>query len=65
MEEQLIIAVSGRPVLYNVDLYAYRDRTKKDAAWAAVSSEVKVPGNYCEYLCFVQIHRGHPYVPAV
>uniref|UniRef100_A0A3B1IUG3 MADF domain-containing protein n=1 Tax=Astyanax mexicanus TaxID=7994 RepID=A0A3B1IUG3_ASTMX len=44
MEERLIIAVSGFPVLYDVSLFAYRDLNKKNDAWKKVSEIVGVPG---------------------
>ncbi|KAG9259522.1 hypothetical protein AMEX_G27817 [Astyanax mexicanus] len=48
MEERLIIAVSGFPVLYDVSLFAYRDLNKKNDAWKKVSEIVGVPVEECK-----------------
>ncbi len=44
MEERLIIAVAGFPIIYDVSLFAYRDINKKNDAWTKVSDIVGVPG---------------------
>ena len=44
MEERLIVAVCGHPVLYDSAAVFYRDRTKKEEAWAKVSEEVGLSG---------------------
>ncbi len=44
MEEKLIIAVAGFPVIYDVSLFAYRDINKKNDGWTKVSDIVAVPG---------------------
>ncbi len=44
MEERLIIAVAGFPIIYDVSLFAYRDINKKNEAWIKVSDIVGVPG---------------------
>ncbi|XP_051538788.1 uncharacterized protein LOC127432047 isoform X2 [Myxocyprinus asiaticus] len=43
MEEKLIIAVAGFPVIYDLSLFAYRDINKKNDAWTKVSEIVGVP----------------------
>ncbi|CAK6966791.1 uncharacterized protein LOC119034199 isoform X2 [Scomber scombrus] len=40
MEEKLIVAVCGHPVLYDTTAVFYRERYKKEEAWAKVGAEV-------------------------
>ncbi|XP_073725513.1 uncharacterized protein [Misgurnus anguillicaudatus] len=47
MEEKLIIAVAGFPIIYDVSLFDYRDVTKKNDAWTKVSEIVGVPVDEC------------------
>ena len=46
MEEKLIIAVCGHPVLYDTAAVFYRDKIKKEEAWVKVSEEVGLPGKF-------------------
>ena len=46
MEEKLIVAVCGLPILYDTAASFYRDRTKKEEAWARVSVEVGLSGKF-------------------
>ncbi|CAL8377998.1 uncharacterized protein LOC115530030 isoform X2 [Gadus morhua] len=44
MEDQnLIVAVCSRPVLYNTRMVSYRDRNKKERAWVDVAEDTGCP----------------------
>ncbi|CAL8369387.1 unnamed protein product [Gadus morhua 'NCC'] len=48
MEDQnLIVAVCSRPVLYDTTMVSYRDRNKKERAWVDVAEDTGVPGWPC------------------
>uniref|UniRef100_A0A671M358 MADF domain-containing protein n=1 Tax=Sinocyclocheilus anshuiensis TaxID=1608454 RepID=A0A671M358_9TELE len=47
MEERLIIAVAGFPVIYDVSLSVYRDVKIKNVAWTKVSEVVGVSADEC------------------
>ncbi|CAL8285278.1 unnamed protein product [Boreogadus saida] len=48
MEDQdLIVAVCSRPVLYNTTMVSYRDRNKKERAWVDVAEDTGFPVDYC------------------
>ncbi|CAK6970780.1 transcription factor Adf-1-like [Scomber scombrus] len=47
MEEKLIVAVCGHPVLYDTTAVFYRDRYKKEEAWAKVGAEVGLTVEVC------------------
>ncbi len=40
MDDRLIIAVVGFPIIYDVSLFAYRDINLKNDAWTKVSEIV-------------------------
>ncbi len=40
MDDRLIIAVAGFPIIYDVSLFAYRDINLKNDAWTKVSEIV-------------------------
>ncbi|MED6243569.1 hypothetical protein ATANTOWER_022544 [Ataeniobius toweri] len=42
MEDQIIVAVCGKPELYDSTNYFYRDKYRKDRAWRRVSEETGV-----------------------
>ena len=46
MEDKLIVAVTGHPALYDPRCAMYKDRNKKEQAWAKVSEEVGSPGKF-------------------
>ena len=49
MEEQnLIVAVCSRPVLYDTTMVSYRDRNKTERAWVDVAEDICVPGEISE-----------------
>ncbi|KAJ8399541.1 hypothetical protein AAFF_G00409520, partial [Aldrovandia affinis] len=47
MEEKLITAICGTPILYNVSLQEYRDKNKINDAWTAVAAVVCFPVDVC------------------
>ncbi|MEQ2309251.1 hypothetical protein AMECASPLE_036687 [Ameca splendens] len=47
MEDQIIVAVSGQPELYDSTNYYYRDKYRKDLAWRRVSEETGVAEDVC------------------
>ncbi|TNN41807.1 Transcription factor Adf-1 [Liparis tanakae] len=47
MEDKIIVAVCGHPVLYNTTLFEYRNRNKKDEAWKRVGEAVGLPDEIC------------------
>uniref|UniRef100_A0A671TYY7 MADF domain-containing protein n=1 Tax=Sparus aurata TaxID=8175 RepID=A0A671TYY7_SPAAU len=47
MEEKLIIAVCGHPVLYDTTAVFYRNRYKKEEAWVKVAEEVGLSVEVC------------------
>ena len=46
MEEKLIVAVCGYPVLYDTTAVFYRDKFKEENAWVKVAEEVGLPGKF-------------------
>ena len=49
MEDQnLIVAVCSRPVLYDTTMVSYRDRNKKERAWVDVAEDTGFPGKISE-----------------
>ena len=46
MEEKLIVAVCGHPVLYDTTALFYRDKVKEEEAWEKVGEEVGLPGKF-------------------
>ena len=44
----MIVAVCGRPVLYDTTMVSYRDRNKKERAWVDVAEDTGVPGKISE-----------------
>ncbi len=56
MEEKLIIAVVGFPVIYDVSLFAYRDINKNNYAWTKVSDIVAVPGELLMCITVIYIY---------
>ncbi|CAL8313939.1 unnamed protein product [Arctogadus glacialis] len=48
MEDQnLIVAVCSRPVLYDTTMVSYRDRNKKERAWVDVAEDTGFPVDVC------------------
>ncbi|CAL8293458.1 unnamed protein product [Arctogadus glacialis] len=48
MEDQnLIVAVCSRPVLYDTTMVSYRDRNKKERAWVDVAEDTGFPVDIC------------------
>ncbi|CAL8300676.1 unnamed protein product [Arctogadus glacialis] len=48
MEDQnLIVAVRSRPVLYDTTMVSYRDRNKKERAWVDVAEDTGFPVDVC------------------
>ncbi len=62
MEEKLIIAVVGFPVIYDVSLFAYRDINKTNNASTKVSDIVAVPGELlmCITVLYIYIYIIFP-----
>ncbi|CAL8255015.1 unnamed protein product [Gadus morhua 'NCC'] len=64
MEDQnLIVAVCSRPVLYDTTMVSYRDRNKKERAWVDVAEDTGFPGysGYTGRPCSDDgIHQHHP-----
>ncbi|XP_034725477.1 uncharacterized protein LOC117943446 [Etheostoma cragini] len=48
MEEKLIIAVAGFPIIYDMTLFAYRDKLEKNEAWDKVAEIVGVSADDCK-----------------
>ncbi|KAK7915497.1 hypothetical protein WMY93_011258 [Mugilogobius chulae] len=48
VDDELILAVFAKPVLYNVTMKEYRDRIKKDIAWRRTSEEVGLSVDICK-----------------
>lgn len=44
MEECLITAISGMPILFDMSMASYRDTNLKDEAWKKVAEIVGVSG---------------------
>ncbi|CAL8311169.1 unnamed protein product [Gadus morhua 'NCC'] len=47
VDQNLIVAVCSRPVLYDTTMVSYRDRNKKERAWVDVAEDIGVPGCPC------------------
>ncbi|MED6266182.1 hypothetical protein CHARACLAT_033161 [Characodon lateralis] len=48
MEDKIIVAVCGKPELYDSTNYYYRDKYRKDLAWRRVSEETGVAEDVCQ-----------------
>ncbi|CAL8388765.1 unnamed protein product [Boreogadus saida] len=58
MEDQnLIVAVCSRPVLYDTTMVSYRDRNKKERAWVDVAEDTGFPG-FGKDLVTTKMHFG-------
>ena len=53
MEEKLIIAVAGFPIIYDMTLFAYRDQFKKKEAWDKIAGIVGVSGELVKCVMFL------------
>ncbi|MED6269323.1 hypothetical protein CHARACLAT_031889 [Characodon lateralis] len=56
MEDQIIVAVCGKPELYDSTNYFYRDKYRKDLAWRRVSEEPGVADRW------TGVHSGGRFV---
>ncbi|CAL8302460.1 unnamed protein product [Gadus morhua 'NCC'] len=43
VDQRIIVAVCGRPVLYDTTMVSYRDRNKTERAWVDVAEDIGVP----------------------
>ncbi|KAK7918714.1 hypothetical protein WMY93_009998 [Mugilogobius chulae] len=57
LDDDLIVAVMAKPVLYDVTKEEYRDRLKKDIAWRRISEEVGLSVESCKKA--VEESQGH------
>jgi hypothetical protein len=48
VDQNIIVAVCGRPVLYDTTMVSYRDRNKTERAWVDVAEDIGVPGKISE-----------------
>ena len=48
VDQNLIVAVCSRPVLYDTTMVSYRDRNKKERAWVDVAEDTGFPGKISE-----------------
>ncbi|CAL8240043.1 unnamed protein product [Gadus morhua 'NCC'] len=47
VDQHIIVAVCGRPVLYDTTMVSYRDRNKTERAWVDVAEDIGVPVDVC------------------